>query len=194
MRTDDATVAGALFVALPALFTTTLMLAAAMAPDYDVGAAAISELGVIPETALLFNAAMVATGVGNAAAGRYFYRVHGRRWLVALFVVAGVGTAGVGVFPMDTGAPHAVAAFVAFSAFNLQALGTATWLDGAMRAFAVVAGVVGLLALGWFVLGGGEGSAAYAPFGYGGVERLIVYPGLLWSVALGGYLLAPGQS
>jgi hypothetical membrane protein len=46
--------AGVLFFALAAQFMTVIMLAAAMAPDYDFGAAAISDLGVLPETALLF--------------------------------------------------------------------------------------------------------------------------------------------
>jgi len=191
MDADDATVAGSLFVAVPALFVTTLTVAAAMVPGYHVGADAISELGVAPETALLFNGAIVVTGIANAVAGRYYYRRHGAAWLLALFVLGGVGSAGVGVFPMDTGAPHAVAAFVAFTGVNLQTVGAAARFDGPLRVAGVVAGLVGLGALAWFLLGGGEGAAAYGALGYGGVERLIVYPALLWTVALGGALLTP---
>jgi hypothetical membrane protein len=43
-----------LFFTLAAQFMPAIMLAAAMAPDYDFGAVAISDLGVLPETALLF--------------------------------------------------------------------------------------------------------------------------------------------
>ena len=186
---DDRTLAGLLFVGVPAGFLTVLMIGAAMAPGYHVGADAISDLGVIDETALLFNGAMVLTGLANALGGYYFYRVHGARWLLGLFALSGIGSVGVGVFPLTTGAAHGIAAMAAFVGLNLEAIGTARVVDGAMQGVSVVAGVLGLLALAWFVAGGGEGGALYGQLGYGGVERLIVYPGLLWAVTLGGSLL-----
>lgn len=56
---------------------TVMMLAAAMAPGYDFGAAAISDLGVISETALLFNISLAVVGGLNVLGGFLYYRSHG---------------------------------------------------------------------------------------------------------------------
>jgi hypothetical protein len=50
-----------------------------------------------------------------------------------------------GAFPLDTGGIHGLFALLVFLFFNVQALGTATRLAGAMRALSVVAGGVGLV-------------------------------------------------
>ena len=76
--------AGVCFVALAAQFMTVIMLAAATVPGYDFGAAAISDLGVFPETALLFNVSLILVGVLNLAGGYFFYRSHGKRWLLGV--------------------------------------------------------------------------------------------------------------
>ena len=102
--------AGAAFVAMGALFLTGLMLLSAMAPNYDFHGAAISDLGVIPATAVWFNALLVTVGALAVAAGFFYYRTHGRRWLLALFVFAGTGAAIAGLFPLDTGGVHSLGA------------------------------------------------------------------------------------
>ena len=59
----DVRVAGLLFFALAAGFLTVLMLGGAMAPGYAIGLSAISDLGVIEETALFFNVSLLTVGV-----------------------------------------------------------------------------------------------------------------------------------
>ena len=183
------TLAGVCFVALAAQFMIVIMLAAAMVPGYDFHAAAISDLGVLPETALLFNVSLVLVGILNLLGGYFFYRSHGKRWLLAIFALAGVGAIGAGVFPLDTGGLHGLAALLAFVFFNVQAIGSATRLGGVMRALAVLAGALGLVFVVLMALGDGGNTAAFGPIGHGGTERMIVYPVMLWLVAFGGYLL-----
>ncbi|WP_240728578.1 DUF998 domain-containing protein [Halobellus limi] len=168
---------------------TVIMLAAAMVPGYDFRGGAISDLGVFPETALLFNASLILVGVLNLAGGYFFYRSHGKRWLLAVFALAGVGAIGAGLFPLDTGGLHGLSALLAFVFFNVQAIGSATRLGGVMRALAVLAGVLGLVFVVLMALGDGGNTAAFGPIGHGGTERMIVYPVMLWLVAFGGYLL-----
>jgi hypothetical membrane protein len=187
------TLAGVCFFALAAQFMTVIMLAAAMVPGYDFRAAAISDLGVFPETALLFNVSLVAAGVLNLAGGYFFYCSHGKRWLLAIFSLAGVGAIGAGLFTLDTGGLHGLSALLAFVFFNVQALGSATRLGGVMRALAVIAGVLGLLFVVLMALGDGGNTAAFGPIGHGGTERMIVYPVMLWLVAFGGYMLGEGK-
>jgi hypothetical membrane protein len=185
--------AGLIFVALSAQFMTAIMLAAAMAPDYDFGASAISDLGVIPETALLFNASLLLVGALNVLGGYALYRVHGRRWLLAVYALAGAGAAGAGLVPLNAGGLHGLFALLAFLSFNLQALGTAALLSGAMRALAALAGGVGLVFVVVMAVGDAGNTAVFGPIGHGGAERMIVYPVMLWLVAFGGYLLGTGK-
>ena len=191
-ESESRRLAGLFFVVLAAQFMTVIMLAAAMAPDYNFNESAISDLGVTDETALLFNASLVVVGLLNLVGGYLFYRVHGRRWIAGVFALAGVGAVGAGVFTLDVEGVHGLFALVAFLGFNLQAIATATRLSGAMKALSVVAGVVGLAFVVVMAVGDGGNTAVFGPIGHGGTERMIVYPVMIWLVALGGYLLAPG--
>jgi hypothetical membrane protein len=185
--------AGVLFFALAAQFMTVIMLAAAMAPDYDFGAAAISDLGVLPETALLFNGSLALVGLLNLLGGYLFYQSHGRRWLLSIFAIAGVGAVGAGLFPLDTGGLHGLFALLAFLFFNLQALGSSTRLSGVMRVLAVLAGSIGILFVVLMAIGDAGNAAAFGPVGHGVTERMIVYPVMLWMLAFGGYLLGTSR-
>ena len=64
----DERIPGLLFFLLAAGFMTVIMLAASMAPGYDIRGGAISDLGVIEETALLFNGSLILVGLLNALA------------------------------------------------------------------------------------------------------------------------------
>jgi hypothetical membrane protein len=184
--------AGVTLFALAAGFMTVIMLAASVAPGYDMAAAAISDLGVLPATAALFNTTLVLVGMLNIVAAALLFGPGGRGRhpvLLIVFIAAGIGAIGAGVFPLDTGAPHSLSALVAFLAFNLQALGTATVVRGPMRAISVLAGAAGLVFVVLMALGDGGNAAAFGPIGHGGTERMIVYPAMLWMLAFGGYLM-----
>ena len=184
---------GVLFFLLGVAFITVTMLAASIAPAYDFKAAAISDLGVIDQTALMFNTLLVAMGVLNIAGGYLYYRPHGRAWLLALYVIAGIGTLGAGLFPLSTGGLHATFALVAFLFYNLEALGTAAVLAGPMRILGLFAGAVGLVYTVLMVIGDSGNPAVFGPIGHGGSERMIAYPVMLWLVGFGGYLMARPQ-
>jgi hypothetical membrane protein len=182
--------AGVLLFALAAQFMTVIMLAASMAPGYDVPGGAISDLGTVPETRLLFNASLIAVGVLNLASGLLLFRQHPSRAMLALFTLAGVGALGAGVFPLDSGGPHGLFALVAFMAFNLEALAVASIVSGPMRVISLLAGAIGLVFVVLMAVGDSGNAAAFGPIGHGGTERMIVYPAMLWMLAFGGYLMA----
>jgi len=180
-------VAGLVLLVTGGQFLLVMMLGATIAPGYSLNGNAISDLGV-GQTAALFNVSIVITGLGNAAAGLEYYRVHGRRWLFSLFLLTGVGAVGVGLFPETTGAPHLIFALVAFIALNLQVVACATRVGRPMRWLGVLAGLVGLAFLALFVAGVGN-PRLFGPIGYGGVERMIVYPAILWLSGFAGVLV-----
>jgi hypothetical membrane protein len=182
--------AGVALFALAALFLFVIMLAASIVPGYDMNTAAISDLGVFQETALLFNATLIAVGVLNIVAALLLRQSHGKAWILALFLIAGMGAIGAGVFPLDSGGPHGLFALVAFLAFNLEPLAIATVVRGPMRAISLLAGVVGLVYVVIMAIGDGGNTAVFGAIGHGGTERMIVYPVMTWMLAFGGYLMA----
>ena len=189
-RVADRHLAGVVTFIEAAQFMTVIMLAASMAPGYDVGGGAISDLGVIAETALLFNASLVLVGVLKVVSGVLLARIGGGRGLLALYALAGIGAIGAGLIPLDRGGAHGLFALAAFVVFNLQAIAARRVSEGPMAAIGVVAGLVGLAFVGLMVVGDSGDPAVFGPIGHGGAERMIVYPVMLWLLAFGGYLLA----
>lgn len=183
----------ALFV-LAAQFMTVIMVAASMAPGYDIAGGAISDLGVISETALLFNLSLIAVGALAILGGWLFFTSHRRAWILVLYLIAGLGAAGAGLIPLDRSELHGLFALVAFLGFNLVAIGSGTVVAGPMRWISVVAGLVGLAFVVVMIIGDSGSTAIFGPLGHGGAERMIVYPAMLWMMAFGGYLMAAQET
>ncbi|HSK93988.1 MAG TPA: DUF998 domain-containing protein [Candidatus Angelobacter sp.] len=183
-------VPGILLFVLAGQFMTAIMLAASMAPGYDMAGGAISDLGVISQTALLFNTSLVAVGILNLAAGVVLWRRGAPGWLLGIFAFAAIGAAGAGLVPLGTSDLHSIFALVAFLFFNVQAIACATLVTGPMRLVSILAGVVGLAFVVLMVIGDSGNPAVFGAIGHGGAERMIVYPPMLWMLAFGGALMA----
>ena len=186
---NDLRHAGWFFAAAGGLFLTGIMLAASIAPAYDYHGGKISDLGVIGETALLFNALLVIVGGLNVAGGWLLSRSRGGLGLLTVYLIAGVGAIGAGLLPLDTGTPHALFALTGFLFFNLEAIATARVTTGALRLISIVAGLVGLAYVVVMVIGDSGTTSVFGAIGHGGSERMIVYPAMLWLLALGGSLM-----
>jgi hypothetical membrane protein len=186
---DARRASGFLLFLLAAEFMTAIMLAASMAPAYDIHGGAISDLGVVKETALLFNASLVFIGALNILGGYLFYRSHGRAWILGVFLLAGLGAIGAGLFPLYTSDAHSLFALLAFVFFNVEAIACAVVVTGPMRVISAVAGVVGLGFVVLMVIGDAGNPAVFGAMGHGGAERMIVFPVMIWLLAFGGYLL-----
>ena len=183
-------VAGGILAAIGAAFLTVTMLGASIAPGYDFAGGAISDLGVISATALLFNGTLVAIGLANVVAGWLLLRSTQRIGALMAFVLAGIGAIGAGLFPLDTGAPHALFALVAFVSFNVEAIVAGRIAGGTTALVSAATGLLGLVFVVLMLVGDAGNSAAFGPIGHGGTERMIVYPAMLWLLAFGGRLTA----
>ena len=188
--TRSQQLAGLALVAMAAGFMTVIMLAASMAPDYDFAGGAISDLGVIPETALLFNLSLVAVGGLNVVAGWLLFAGRGNLPGLVVFLVAGVGAVGAALFPLDRGGLHTIFALLAFVAFNLEPVVIGLESHRALRVISILVAIVGLAFVVLMVVGDGGNPAAFGPINHGGTERMIIYPVMLWLLAYGGYLTA----
>ena len=188
--TDDRLMAGLVLVLGAAQFMTLMMLGEAIAPGYSMHDDAISDLGTIDETRLLFNSSLFAIGVLNAIGGYFLFRVHKDRTLLLVFAIGGIGAMGAGLIPLDSpvGA-HGLFALLAFLFINLEAIMCARRVRNPLRLFSVAAGIVGLSFLVVMMLVDAEVVDPSSSIGHGGVERMIAYPALLWMLVYGGHLI-----
>ena len=158
---------------------------------YSVSANTLSDLGAtcrgsvctaVP-SAYIINASAVVLGLLLMLGAYYLNR--GFRWMPAsvLIVLTGVGAVGVGLFPETAGVLHTVFSGVAFLFAGLSALVAARLAKKPMFYFSIILGLTSLVAL---ILYNGE---YYLGLGQGGMERMIVYPVLLWGVGFGAQLM-----
>ena len=186
---DRPRIAGTLIFAGVAQFMLLLIVAEAIYPGYSVSHNYISDLGnymLAPSTphALIFNSSIIVLGATLVAGGRLLWSrdVTGR--LLSLFVaLSGVGAAGVGAFT-ETSPYHLHQAFslIVFLFASLASYPASTYDRARSPAWGVL-GTLGLIALGLFVAG------IYAGLGWGGMERMIVYPNLVWALGFSASLM-----
>jgi hypothetical membrane protein len=195
MRFNSKTLAGILFFMSSAWFTISLMICESIAPNYSMNTNSISDLGTIGESSLLFNSSIFMVGLLNVVGGYLFYQSHQKRSVLAMFVLAGIGAIGVGVFTLDspTGL-HGLFALTAFLFFNLQAILVVQLITGPLRPISIVLGLAGLAYIVIMFVSDSSLIDLFGPIGHGGTERMIVYPSIIWLIAFGGYLMGQERS
>jgi len=168
----------------------------------DLGAVNCGELAgryVCSPWHLVFNAGIVLAGllfiVGAILLQTAFPARLTRTIGLGLIVVAGIGSIGVGLSPEDVNITvHSASALTAFLGANLGlvVLGLAMFRDtrwAGYRAFSVICGLVGFVALLLFIAKAWAWGGFFAAWGAGGIERLVVAPFLLWALLAGIHLL-----
>ncbi len=161
---------------------------------FSTGANEISDLGgtrppagiVLQPSAAIFDSAMIAIGLLVMAGSWFVQRAFGRRSVTIPIALLGIGSLGVGLFPGNTGTPHALFAMATFISGGVAAISAAQVMSGPFRALSLLFGVIALGTLGTYIVLGE--ASPMAVLGIGGVERWIVYPIVLWITAFGGYL------
>jgi len=172
---------GSLFFVGAAQFVLAMIIAEARYPGYSIANNAISDLGV-GRTARLFNASVMVFGaaiVGGALIGTGLFGP-----VPTLFIVlAGAGAIGAGIFPETTGRRHLRCALVAFLFGGLSAIAAFSHEGVPLAYYSMGLGIVSLTALVLLARKHMHG------IGFGGMERLVAYPIILWALGLGGFLL-----
>ena len=165
-------------------FFVLLLIAECLRPGYSVSENYISDLGVGAEPSrTLFNTTLIVFGLSGLAASYVFWTSGIRNVMVITLIISAAGAIGVGVFPEDTGAPHALFALLAFLFGAMTAILSYKVIEPPYSWIGLLLGLTSIVALLLFVGG------AHLGLGPGGMERMILYPSLLWYVGLGGYLL-----
>jgi hypothetical membrane protein len=185
---------GLLFVAGATILLGIISAEALYPGTFSTGANEISDLGgtrppdslILQPSATIFNVSMALIGILIMAGSWFVHLAFGRRSAAIPIAVLGVGALGVGLFPGNTGNPHAIFAMVTFISGGIAALSAARVTRAPFRYLSLVLGAASLGTLGTYLLLGD--ASPMAVLGIGGVERWIVYPVVLWITAFGGYL------
>ena len=190
MRFGGKRWAGYLLALASAQFTLFLMLGEAMAPGYSMHENAISDLGTIAETKLLFNSSLVLIGLLNILAGYALYLAVPKKGMLVVFILGGMGAMGAGLIPLDNPSGlHSLFALFAFVFLSAEAIVVGRQTDGFLMIASVLAGLVGLVFVIVMILVDGGAIDMDGSIGHGGTERMIAYPPLIWMMVFGGYLI-----
>jgi hypothetical membrane protein len=181
---DRRQVPGLALIVGGAQFLIALFLAESLYPDYSVSANFVSDLGVMGmASAPVFNTSVIILGLLGIVAAVLFWRNLSWKALAVTLMLSSIGSVGVGIFPETTGPPHVLAALLAFGFGAISAILSARVTRPPFSYIAAILGGTALIFLIALVL---PVSAGYPP---GALERLILYPILIWEIGFGGYLL-----
>lgn len=190
-------IAGTFFFIAVTQFIIGIFVAEGLYSGYSLSRNYVSDLGVGPSS-IIFNSSVFLLGL-LIAMGTYFLRsaseLKTTRTLLFLMAVAAMG---VGVFTKDFTVAHGVVSSAAFFFSGLAAIGSAKVLGKPFSLISAALGAMTLVALGLFSAGmftSGSltsniayDSIFYLGLGAGGMERMVVYPALMWLAGFSGWL------
>ena len=194
----DARIAGVLLSLAGAAILMGFITAEALYPGvFTTHTNTVSHLGaseppnsvVLQPSAAIFDITMLVTGAMILAGAWFAYRALRSKAVLVPTALLGVGTLGVGAFPLTHPAPHTLFAFTAFLAGGIAVVLSSRVTTAPFRYLWML---LGTIALGATVLAL-DAFRTWTPMvelGEGGLERWIVYPIVLWLVAFGSYLMA----
>jgi len=190
----DTAIAGVALLLTGGISLLGIITAEAYHPDYattqeisDLGSTAPPNPVSYEPTATIFNGTMLASGAVVLVAAYFLYRVGRPRVLWLPLGVFGFGVFGVGVFPGDMTPWHGLFALLTFTSGGIAAVLAARATPKPFSSVSVFLGGFSLASLLYALVLGGTGPLAGLEFG--GIERWVVYPLLVWVTGLGGFLL-----
>ncbi len=199
MRHPSGKMAGILFFIASTQFILGLIVAEASYPSYSISGNYISDLGVGPSS-MIFNSSIFLLGLLSITGAYFLPRTINFRALSILLVLMAIGAMGAGVFTKSSAAIHGFVSSMAFLFGGLSAIASFKVSKLPLSAISVILGVVTLAALAFFSAGlvttgslttsEPPASEFFLGIGPGGMERIIVYPALIWLTLFSGHLIA----
>lgn len=180
-------IAGLLLFLGASQFLIFMLIAEVLYGNYSISENTISDLGVGPHSAVIFNASIIILGMFIIFAAIIFHPIHKMKLFSFLLVLTGIGAMGVGIFNENLRPLHEIFAAMTFIFGGISAI----WSSRLVRfPLSVCVIVLGSLTLIFIILFASE---IYLGLGRGGTERMAVYPIILWGAGFGSYLMASDQ-
>jgi hypothetical membrane protein len=203
MPYPKGTMAGTLFFIAATQFILCLIIAEALYPGYSVSGNYISDLGVGP-SAIVFNASVFLLGLLILTATYLQRRSPNLKTLNTMLLLMAIGSMGVSIFTKNFTLAHGAVSSAAFFFAGLSAITASKVLPKPLSQISIVLGAMTLTALALFTAGliasGSMTSSIaydsifYLGLGPGGMERMIVYPALIWLAAFGAHLITKQET
>ena len=197
MALSNPAKAGAAFFLGGVQFTILWFVSEALYPDYSVANNYISDLGTtcqsnapcyVPPAWLLFNCSEALFGVLILLGVFYFYKAYPYKPTTVMLAISGASLIGVGALNESFSPWHSLFSLMIFLFAGLSAIVTFRFEKSPLSYFGAVLGAISLVALILYIPNTGDFGNALG-IGPGGLERLIVYPVLVWVLAFGGHLM-----
>jgi hypothetical membrane protein len=180
---SNGKVAGVLFFIAATQFLLGIIVAEALYPGYSISKNYISDLGVGP-SAMIFNASVFLLGSFMIIGAYFLQRAFKLKILTVLLALAALGSMGVGIFTENSEPMHSIASLFVFLSGGLSAIYSYKLMKRPISLINILLGLMSLFALVLFAMN------LYLGLGVGGMERMIVYPILIWTIGFGGFLIA----
>lgn len=185
---SNGKLAGVLFFIAAAQFILGLIVAEALYPGYNISNNYISDLGV-GSSSTIFNVSVFFLGLLSIIATYFLQRAFHFKVLTILLAVSAVAAMGVGLFTENSALIHYIASVLVFLFGALSAIFSYRLMKRPLTIIVVLLGVLSLSAMALFLGNTDLG------LGVGGMERMIVYPILIWLEGFGAFLITnPEQS
>lgn len=144
---------------------------------------------ILEPSATIFRTTTFAIGLSAAASAFLIHKTLIGRLASALLCVVGIGAMGVAIFPGNAGIAHGIFSMVTFFSGGAAAVAFYGILKSpAMKYLSLATGAV-VLGVMVSIVAMANSDPFTATLGVGGAERLVVYPVVLWLIALGGDLV-----
>ncbi|MBE3116373.1 DUF998 domain-containing protein [Candidatus Bathyarchaeota archaeon] len=197
MASPRERVAGVLFFVAVTQFILGLAIAEALYPGFSVSDNYVSDLGIGPSS-IVFNSSVFVLGL-LLVIGTYFLRhISDLKTVNMLLFLMAIGAMGVGIFTKDFTVAHGAVSSMAFLFSGLSAIASAKVLKKPLSLISIVLGAMtigalvlyssGMITSGSLTSNIAYDSNFYLGLGPGGMERMIVYPALMWLAGFSGHL------
>jgi hypothetical membrane protein len=192
MNYDNKRIAGLLIFVGIVLFVFAVVISEAIYSGYNVGQQPMSDLGdwsKAGNSAAIFDVSVILLGMFIIAGAYFIQRGFKNRLFASLLVISGVGGVGAGVVAENISLTvHSIFALVFFVIGAASAIMSYKFEKSPLSYVSVILGAVTLSAMVLFILGRGS-SDFYLGLGLGGMERLVIYPLMVWLLGFGAHLI-----
>jgi hypothetical membrane protein len=192
MNYDDKRIAGLLgFVAVVQIILA-IIICEAVYSGYSVGQQYISDLGnwsLAGNYAAIFNVSIIFAGALGIASAYFIQRAFKNRLFTSLLMISTFCNVLIGVFAEDISMPvHGISALIGLILGLGATFMSSKFVKSPLSYAPIILGGVIIVAV---VL---QGSGSYLGLGLGGIERLEIYPSLLWGLVFDAYLIGEASN
>lgn len=195
-RLEDKKIASALLLFGIIQWMLVIILAEGIQPNYISSIHYVSTLGT-GQTATFYNTSTVILGTCITVASILIRKFNSSRLFFVLFLITGLATIGVGVFPEDSRPMHGFVTPIALIFCALSGMVSYKFQEKPSAYFCLILGVVSLVTGVWFIPYLGlsvESKTLFMGVFKGTLERIVIYTNLLWVLILGSQLSKPPKN